>query len=131
MTIFKSLHTRIKFTMNYACRNVYACLVFGGDEHVVLEERVDCMIFGVRLHEHRVVHRGALELRELLRHRRRVEVRAAAGGAHGNDTQNLLELLLEVHRQDAVSLVQHQVLDARQREPLRVLQVVHQSSGRC
>lgn len=106
-------------------------LVFGRDEHVVLEERVHRVVLGMRLHEHRVVQSRALQFGELLRHCGRVEVRAAAGGARGDHTQHLLELLLEVHREDSVRLVQHQVLYAGEREALRVLQMVHQTARRC
>ena len=105
-----------------------AVLVLGGDEEVLLPQSGHGGVLAGHLHLDRVAQAGALQLGHLAGHGGAVQLGAPVPG---DGLQDLVNLLLKVQAQDAVRLVQDQVLQLLQREALRVGQVVHHPTGRA
>mmetsp|Transcript_38111 Transcript_38111/g.109002 ORF Transcript_38111/g.109002 Transcript_38111/m.109002 type:complete len:368 (+) Transcript_38111:705-1808(+) len=102
-------------------------LEFVREENVVLHEAFCSVVLGAHLHLDRPPQGGPLELGHLGRHRGGEEERVPLAR---DDLQNLVQGLVEVHRQETVRLVHHDVFDGLQVESLRVLQVVYQPPWR-
>lgn len=101
--------------------------VLGGDEDVKLLQLVDGLVAVGDFHLDGILQRRPLQLLHLLRHRRAEQECSALPGNHFED---LIELHLEVHVEDAVGLVHHEIFDGLQAEAFRVRQVIHQTA-RC
>lgn len=105
-----------------------AVLQLGRHERVLLNQRLDSAVLLAYLHLHGIAQRGALQLGHLGGHGRR-EHKGVAALAWDNG-QDLVDFLLKVHVEQAIGLVEHQILERAQAEALGVLQVVHNASGR-
>mmetsp|Transcript_9965 Transcript_9965/g.21144 ORF Transcript_9965/g.21144 Transcript_9965/m.21144 type:complete len:347 (-) Transcript_9965:242-1282(-) len=105
-----------------------AVLVLRRHEHVLLDELLDRRVLGGDLHLHRVAQARALQLLHLGSHRGGEEVCVPL---LGRGLQDDVQLLLEVHVEELVGLVEHEELEPADREPLGVLQVVDQPAGRA
>jgi hypothetical protein len=90
-------------------------LEFGRDEEVLLSEGVDCLVLGIDLHLDGVGEAGSLQLGHLGGHCGRKQLRAPL---LGDDLQDLVDLLLEVHVEEPVRLVQNQMLQLAHAKPL-------------
>lgn len=90
-------------------------LVLGGYEEVLLPEGVDCAVLCINLHLDGVLQAGALQLGHLCCHGGREELRAPLPRDHLED---LVDLLLEIHVQQPIRLIQHQMPQSLQREAL-------------
>mmetsp|Transcript_4404 Transcript_4404/g.13342 ORF Transcript_4404/g.13342 Transcript_4404/m.13342 type:complete len:249 (-) Transcript_4404:221-967(-) len=112
------------------CERVHqvALLKLGGNEEVLLPEGVHGAVLGTNLHPDWVLEAGPLKLLNLARHGRREELGAPVPR---DDLENLVDLLLEVHVEEPVSLVKHEVLQLVQVEALGVRQVVDDPTGRA
>merc|ERR1719341_772860 len=97
------------------------------DEEIILQQLVNCLITSRDFNLDWILERGSLKLGHLLGHGGREE--------HGpplrrDAPQDLVHLHLEVHVQNSVRFVHHQVLERFQAEAFCVFKVVHQST-RC
>ena len=91
-------------------------LVLGGYEQVLLPQCVHCAILGIHLHFDWVREAGSLQFGNLGRHGGREQLCAPLLGDHFED---LVNLLLEVHVEQAICLIQHQVSQSSQVKPLQ------------
>ena len=96
--------------------DVLAHLVLGGNEEVLLSESVHGAVLCIDLHFDRVLQARPLQLLHLCGHGGGEQLRAPIPR---NDLQDLVDLLLEVHVEQPVRLVQHQVSERLQREALQ------------
>lgn len=99
--------------------------VFSGEEAELLNESFDGLVLGADLYFDGVFETGSLELADLVGHGGREEVGAAV---FVDDVENGVDFLLEVHVEQLVGLVEHQILYLLQVETLRVLKMVQHSS---
>ncbi len=81
-----------------------ADLVLGGNEEVLLPESVHSAVLCVHLHLDRVLQARPLKLLDFCGHGGGEELRAPFAR---DDLQDLVDLLLEVHVEQPVRLVQH------------------------
>ena len=110
-----------------------AVLILGGDKHILhvkrrnekhlLNERTHSLVLGRYLDLHRILQRCTLELRHFLCHRGGEQIRATLSR---KDFHNLVDLLLEVHSQHSVCLIENQEFRVTKREALQIT-----SSKRC
>lgn len=103
-------------------------LVLEGDEQKALYQGGHSAILAADLDAHRTVETRALQLLHLARHCCREQVRIACLRDH---LQDFIKDRPEVHVQQPVGFVHHEVFQRAQRKALCVLQVIEKASGGC
>mmetsp|Transcript_814 Transcript_814/g.1081 ORF Transcript_814/g.1081 Transcript_814/m.1081 type:complete len:370 (-) Transcript_814:221-1330(-) len=114
----------------YEVRQVHV-LVLGGYEQVVLQQRLGRLELVTDLDLHGIAQTRALQFIHLRRHRRREQQRPPPSGTRVRQHfQNFINLLLEIHTQHPIRLVQNQIPHAPQMKPLRIRQMIQQPPRR-